>query len=160
MMKNSVPDSHATRNRSEAGRSPYSHAKIRSSNPAGALATKPPMVCCPCPYGGSPPQSTPNGVASASDGWRRSSSTGAAVASAVGKRAAYNVGSRPAGVERQARASILNERFHRTIVYTAARRDVPQVGIGNPGGRPGTATGSSTSKHSSESLPSSLWVSA
>lgn len=46
MMKKSVPDSHATRNRSDAGRSPYSHANARSSNPAaGARPPETPTAC-------------------------------------------------------------------------------------------------------------------
>lgn len=52
-MKNSVPDSHATRNRSDAGRSPYSPAKIRSRHPppaaGGELASpESPTDSCAC----------------------------------------------------------------------------------------------------------------
>lgn len=41
MMKNNVPDSHATRNRIGAGRSPYSHAKVPPRDLAGVLPPTP-----------------------------------------------------------------------------------------------------------------------
>lgn len=44
MIKNSVPASHATRSRSEAGRSPYNPVRTRSTSP-GRSSPIPPIFC-------------------------------------------------------------------------------------------------------------------